>query len=147
MTRPDIDVPTDAPTRQMILVVEALDAAGKPLPLNQGAVNPSWAGNYAGQPGKTYSKVLKDEWTGEMPTAAYWRPVSTVEDTRLAALATDTTRYSFGLPDGQAAQVRVRLLFRRSFQALAEAKGWTDPDILMADEILQVSNRADDRHG
>ena len=53
--------------------------------------NPAYSGNYAGQPGKTFAKVLRDEWTGETPTAAYWRPVTIVEDTRLAALATDTT--------------------------------------------------------
>ncbi len=132
-------VPTDAPMRSMILVVEAQDAAGKQLPLSQGPVNPAWAGNYAGQPGKSFAKVLKDEWTGETPTAAYWRPVSIVEDTRLAALATDSTQYKFALPAGQAAQVKVRLIFRRAFQALAEQKGWTDPDLLMEETIIQIA--------
>jgi hypothetical protein len=132
-------VPTDVPIRSMILVVEAVDATGKRLPLVQGPVNPSWAGNHAGQPGKTFAKVLQDEWTGETPTAAYWRPISIVEDTRLAAMATDATRYVFDLPAGQAAQVKVRLIFRRAFQALAELKGWTDPDILMAEAMIQVA--------
>ncbi len=132
-------VPTDAPIRSMILVVEALDAGGKRLPLSQGPVNPAWAGNYAGQPGKSFAKVLKDEWTGETPTAAYWRPVSIVEDTRLAAMATDTTGYTFALPAGQAAQVKVRLIFRRAFQALAEQKGWTDPDFLMEEAMIPVA--------
>jgi hypothetical protein len=132
-------VPTDAPIRSMILVVEATDASGKRLPLSQGRVNPAWAGNYAGQPGKCFAKVLKDEWTGEVPTAAYWRPVSIVEDTRLAALATDTTGYVFDLPAGQAAQVNVRLIFRRAFQALAEQKGWTDPDFPMEEAMIQVA--------
>ncbi len=90
-------VPTDAPIRQMILVVQALDAAGKPLALRQGPVLPDYAGNYASQPGKSFAKILRDEWTGETPTAAYWRPVTIVEDTRLAAMATDTTRYTFDL--------------------------------------------------
>jgi hypothetical protein len=132
-------IPTDAPIRSMILAVEALDATGKRLTRSQGPVNPSWAGNYAGQPGKTFAKILKDEWTGETPTAAYWRPVSIVEDTRLAAMATDTTRYSFDLPAGQVAQVKVRLIFRRAFQALAKLKGWTDPDILMEEEAIQIA--------
>ncbi len=132
-------VPTDAPIRSMILVVEALDAGGKRLPLSQGPVNPAWAGNYAGQPGKSFAKVLKDEWTGETPTAAYWRPVSIVEDTRLAAMATDTTGYTFALPAGQAAQVKVRLIYRRAFQALAEQKGWTDPDFLMEEAMIPVA--------
>jgi len=137
------DVPTDSPNRQMILVVEVLDAAGKPIMLSQGPVNPQLAGNYANKPGKTFSKVLKDDWSGEFPTAAYWRPVTLVEDTRLAALATDTTRYSFELPTGQAANVHVRLLYRRSFQKLMEQKGFTDPDILMEEEIIPVEKSVD----
>ena len=133
------DIPTDAPIRSMILVVEALDANGKPLALRQGSVNPAYSGNYGGLPGKTFAKVLKDEWTGETPTGAYWRPVTIVEDTRLAAMATDTTRYSFDLPASQAATVNVRLVFRRTFQKLMELKGYTDPDILMEKETVQVA--------
>ncbi len=132
-------IPTDAPIRSMILVIEALDATGQRLSLSQGPANPAWAGNYAGQPGKSFAKVLKDEWTGEAPTTAYWRPVSIVEDTRLAALATDTTQYAFDLPAGQAAQVQVRLVFRRAFQTLSALKGWTDPDILMEEATIQVA--------
>jgi hypothetical protein len=122
----------------MILVVEALDARGKPLALRQGPVLPDYSGNYAGRPGKSFAKVLKDEWTGETPTAAYWRPVTIVADTRLAALATDTTRYTFDLAAGEAAQVNVRLVFRRAFEELAKQKGWDDPDILMAESTMQV---------
>jgi hypothetical protein len=132
------DIPTDAPTREMILVVEALDANGKTLDLVNGPVLPTWSGNYANQPGKSFAKVLKDELSGEMPTVAYWRPVTIVEDTRLAANATDSSQYSFTLPSGEAAQVKVKLLFRRTFQAIAEQKGWNDPDILMAESTLQV---------
>lgn len=131
-------VPTDAPIRSMILVVEALNADDKPLTLRHGPVNPAYSGNYGGLPGKTFAKVLRDRWTGEIPTAAYWRPVSIAEDTRLAAMATDTTRYSFDLPAGQAAKVNVRLLFRRTFQKVMELKGYTDPDILMEEETIRV---------
>lgn len=131
-------IPTDAPLREMILVVEALDKTGRPLTLSQGPVLPAWSGDYAGQPGKMFSKVLRDKLSGEMPTAAYWRPVEIVQDTRLAALATDTTRYTFDLPAGNAAQVRVRLVFRRANQALMRIKGWTDPDIAMQEAAIQV---------
>ncbi len=131
-------VPTDAPIRQMILVVEATDAGGNRLALKEGPVNPDWAGNFAGQPGKTFMKVLRDEWTGETPTAAYWRPITIVEDTRLAALATDIQQFTFLLPAGTAAKVQVRVLFRRAFQQLAEQKGWTDPDILMQEATIMI---------
>jgi hypothetical protein len=131
-------IPTDAPIRSMILVVEALDSNGEMLALRQGPVNPAYSGNYGGVPGKTFAKVLRDEWTGETPTGAYWRPVTIVEDTRLAALATDTTHYIFNAPDGEAITVNVRLIFRRAFYDLMEQKGWDDPDIIMEHDIIQV---------
>ena len=96
-------VPTDAPQRHMILVVEAKDAQGRPMALQSGPTLPDWAGNYAGQPGQTYAKVLQDEWTGEAPTAAYWRPVKIVADTRIPAFGTDRSQYTFDLPAGAAA--------------------------------------------
>jgi hypothetical protein len=131
-------VPTDAPTRQMLLVVEAVDSQGKVLRLLEGPRQPDYSGNYAGQPGKSYAKVLRDEYTGEAPSVAYWRPVTIQEDTRLAAMETDLSRYTFELPAGQTAEVRVRVWFRRTFQSIAEEKGFTDPDILMEETILQV---------
>src|SRR5690606_9004576 len=130
-------VPTDAPSRSLILVVEALDADGNPLALIEGPVNPDYSGDYAGVPGKTFAKVLQDKWTGETPTVAFWREVSIAEDTRIAAMATDTTHYTFDAPAG-AATVNVRLLFRRSFYELARQKGWNDPDLLMEQETLNV---------
>lgn len=133
------NVPTDAVIRQMILVVQAFDGNGNALPLKQGPVNPDWAGNFAKTAGKTFSKVLEDKATGEFPTAAFWRPTNIMEDTRLAPMATDSTQYAFESPDGHAAKVRVRLVYRRAIQSLSEQKGWNDPDIVMAEETIQVS--------
>lgn len=132
------DIPTDVPIRSMILVVEVLDTDGKPLALSQGPVNPAYSGDYGGLPGKTFAKVLKDNWTGETPTGAFWRPVTIVEDTRLAALATDTTHYTFNAPVGKVVTVNVRLIYRRAFYELMKQKGWNDPDILMARETIQI---------
>jgi hypothetical protein len=131
-------VPTDEPNRSMILVVEAVDAQGKTVNLVQGPTNPAWSGNYSGTPGKTFAKVLRDDWTGETPTTAYWRPVTVVEDSRLVAMATDTTQYTFDLPAGTSAQVSVKLYFRRTFQKIAQQKGFTDPDILMESTTIPV---------
>ncbi len=131
------DVPTDAPMRSMILVIEALDTNGQPLTLSDGSVNPDFSGDLGGLPGKTFAKVLRDEWTGEVPTSAFWRPITVVDDNRLAALTTDSTRYSFDAPAG-AATVNVRLIFRRAFAQLSQQKGWNDPDILMEHETLQI---------
>jgi len=133
------DIPTDAPIRSMILVIDVLDQNGQPLTLSQGPVNPAYSGNFGGLPGKTFAKVLKDEWSGESPTGAYWRPVSIVSDTRLAALATDTSRYSFAAPSAGAVTIKVRLIYRRAFQQLAQQKGWNDPDILMKSETITIA--------
>jgi hypothetical protein len=133
------DIPTDSPIRSLILVVEALDENGNVLSLSEGPTNPAFSGDFGGLPGKTFAKILKDEWTGESPTGAYWRPVSLVEDTRLEALATDTTRYSFAAPTNATATIKVRLLFRRAFQLLAEQKGWNDADILMEEMTIPVA--------
>jgi len=133
-------VPTDSPLRSMMLVVEALNANGDLLALLEGSVNPDYAGEYAGVPGRTFAKILMDEWTGEFPTAAIWRPLTIVEDTRLPALATDTTAYTFDLPNGEAATINVSLIYRRAFYELMQQKGWNDPDILMEYETIQLAD-------
>ncbi len=123
----------------MILAVQATDADGKPLPLRDGPVLPEWTGDYAGRPGQYYAKILEDEWTGESPTAAYWRDIRLVEDTRLPAFATDVSRYAFAAPAEGSVTVEARLVFRRAFQQLMEWKGWDDPDILMEEETIIVA--------
>jgi hypothetical protein len=34
--------------------------------------------------------------------------------------------------------VNVRVVFRRTFQTLAEQKGWNDPDILMEEATISI---------
>lgn len=133
------DIPTDSPIRSMILVVQVTDENGNGLTQTAGPVNPSYSGNYAGTPGKTFAKVLKDEETGETPTGAYWRTISIVSDNRLAALATDKTNYTFSAPEGKTVTLRIRLLYRRAFQKLADQKGWNDPDILMKEQTITIT--------
>jgi hypothetical protein len=99
---------------------------------------PAWTGNYSGTPGKTFAKILKDEWSGETPSAAYWRPVTIVEDTRLAPYATDASTYTFTLPAGSPASIKISLVYRRAYQQLEQQKGWTDADILMAESTITV---------
>ena len=57
----------------------------------------------------------------------------------LEALATDVTRYSFAAPTNATATIKVRLLFRRAFQLLAEQKGWNDADIVMEEVTIPVA--------
>jgi hypothetical protein len=131
-------VPTDSPLRHVMLIVEAAGVGGNELPLERGARLPEWAGNYAGVAGQSYAKILEDEWSGEMPSAQIWRPVRVVEDTRLAAFATDTSNYAFDALESPQAEVTIRLVYRRAFQQLMEWKGWNDPDLLMEELTLRV---------
>ena len=125
----------------MILQVQATDAEGNLLPLRDGEMLPDWTGDYAGQPGRYYAKILEDEWTGESPTGAYWRDIRLVEDTRLAAFATDVSQYTFAAPADGTITVEACLVFRRAFQQLMEWKGWDDPDILMEEETVVIVTR------
>jgi hypothetical protein len=140
-------VPTDSPLRQMILLVEAVDASGQSLELLDGPTLPEWCGigdpavgYYADLPGKAYARVLRELWTGVAPTGAYWNPTRVLSDTRLPALVSDTTTYVFGAPDTAGTlRIEVRLLFRRAYVQLMEWKGWEVPDIEMERQIVVVS--------
>ncbi|MCJ7550886.1 MAG: hypothetical protein MUQ30_14525 [Anaerolineae bacterium] len=133
-------VPTGTPMRHLILVVTAHTEDGEVLPLLAGSTLPEWTGNYAGMPGEAYAKILYDEWSGEVPTAAYWRPVHLVSDNRIAAYETARTHYAFDLPDDGTVIISARLFFRRAFQGLAELKGWDDPDILMEEASVTLAH-------
>jgi hypothetical protein len=131
-------VPTDSPLRHLILVVEATGSDGLPLPQLDGPTVPDWGGvgspaegHYAGQPGKAFARVLEELWTEVSPTGAYWNPTREVSDTRLAAFATDASRYTFAAPAEGDVQIEVTLLFRRAFIELMDQKGWEVEDIVM----------------
>ena len=71
-----------------------------------------------------------------MPTGAYWRPVEVVTDTRIPALATRHSAFSFTPPAEGGGNIRVRLFYRRMWPDLQEWKGWEEPDILMEEAVL-----------
>lgn len=130
--------PTDQPARHMLLVIEATDGRGQALPLQAGPQIPTWGGEYAGRPGKGYAKILQDVATGESPVVNYWKQTRIESDNRIPALGSDATSYTFTTPaQGSEVHVTARLIYRRMFQAVADAKGWNDPDIEMA--VRQVA--------
>lgn len=131
-------IPTDSPWRQMILLVEARDSAGNMLTLKSGSTLPSWcgvgdyaSGYYAYMPGKAYAKVLKEMWTNVVPAVSYWRHTEVESDTRLAALASDSTKYVF-YTLGAGSTVTVKLIYRRAYIDMIAQKKWNSPDIIMA---------------
>ena len=138
-------VPTDSPLRQLILLVQAQGPEGEALEMVDGSIVPSWAGvgnpddgYYAGLPGKGYAKILMEMWTEIAPTGAYWNPTRVVSDNRVAAFETDTSTYSFAMPEQGSATVSVTLLFRRAFIELMNQKGWDTPDVIMEQETLSI---------
>jgi hypothetical protein len=134
-------IPTDSPLRQILLVVSATDDQGRKLELQTGPTLPVWTGNLKGLPGVYFAKILQELWTDVQPTGAYWMPTRLVEDTRLPALETKTTTYTFGLPAGVhdgTITVEAKLIFRRAFSELMQQKGWNSPDILMEDSVVTV---------
>jgi mono/diheme cytochrome c family protein len=136
-------LPTDHPARNVLLVVSAR-SAGRDLPLHLGPVVPEWGGrgdapeDYAGRPGRGYAKILEELWTEVSPTAAYWNPTVLRQDTRLAAFSTDYSCYEFPLEADAPVEVTARLIFRRAFRTLVQQKSWTDPDILMAERLVEL---------
>ncbi len=140
------DIPTDNPLRNLILLVDVRDANGEALPLLDGPTIPVWggvgdpaSGHYAGLPGMLYAKILADFYTDETPTYAYWRQTRLVSDNRIAALGTDRSSYRYRLPAAAGEiTVEARLLLRRAFIDLMDAKAWDTPDILMEQETLTV---------
>jgi len=128
-------VPTGVTVRNMILLVEAWRAGDDPVDESLvytgsqlihelgGSGDPAM-GYYAGLPGKFFAKVNHDA-SGNGPT--FFTDATGIQfDSRLPALAVDNTQYTFDLPlDYGPVQVRARLIYRRAFRFLTDAKGWT----------------------
>ncbi len=131
-------IPTDSPLRQIFVVVTATDADGQPLLLAEGPTLPDWAGDLAGVPGVYFARILEEIWTEISPSGAYWNPTRVVEDTRLPALETATSGYTFSAPAEGAVTVEARLIFRRAFYDLMQQKGWDVPDIVMEESRAVV---------
>ena len=142
-------VPTDFPGRHLILLVSAMDGAGRPLPLRAGPQIPTWVGPEAGQPGATYARLLQDVASGQWPVVSYWKPSAIVSDNRIPARAAASTAYRFALPTGnEPVEVQATLLFRRLFQPLVAQKGWQTPEILVVSrEQKREEEKLCDRKG
>lgn len=132
--------PTGVSIRNALLVIEAT-WNGQPLEQVGGPQIPFWAdddvpgqqdGDYAGEPGKGFAKVLEGRINGEGPVV---RPVLFIDaegvysNTLIHATETDITEVELALPfgatPGDTVQVSARLLYRRAWRALAVTKGWT----------------------
>jgi hypothetical protein len=125
-------VPTGFVDRNLLLVVEGLDTDGRPVAARRGPLLAGAAGEgFAGQPGRLYAKLLKDD-DGHSP-APFWRADPDARDSRLLPGQADRTVYVF---PGQLDRVRIRLLYRRFWPQVAAAKHWPDNEIAVVDRLL-----------
>jgi hypothetical protein len=131
-------LPTGFIDRHLLLVVEAADVDGKPIPLSEGPVLPAVAGTtLAGKPGKLYAKLLKD-FDGQSP-APFWKADPDAVDTRLTPGEPD--RIAFVFPESTA-RLRLRVLYRRFWQQVAEQKRWPDNEFTVVERELAISMSA-----
>jgi hypothetical protein len=124
-------VPTGFVDRNLVLSVEGYTEAGVALSPHSGPTLPLVAGpELAGRPGRLYAKVLHD-FAGHTP-APFWRADPDLTDTRLRPGQTDQSEFSF---PSELRRVRVRLLYRRFWPQVAQAKGWPDNETVSLDEM------------
>jgi hypothetical protein len=128
-------LPTGFIDRHLLLVVEGLAADGKPLPPGDGPVLPRVAGRaLAGRSGKLYAKLLKD-FDGRSP-APFWKADPDAVDTRLTPGEPDQLTFVF---PGATQRLRLRLLYRRFWQQVADEKHWPDNEIVVAEREVSVA--------
>jgi hypothetical protein len=131
-------VPTGFVDRHLILVVEAFDSAGDLLSPAEGNQLPAAAGDVAGQAGKLFGRWLHDE-KGHGPVP-FWRAAGEGADTRLQPERAEFMTFAF--PEA-ATRLRVRLIYRRFWQEVAQAKGWLDDALVVFDR--EVAAKHDDQ--
>ena len=123
-------VPTGFPDRQLILAVSADAGEGGAL---QGPVLPdAVGGQLAGKPGRLYAKLLRD-FDGVGPVPMWRADPGGVVDTRLLPGTSDANAWVF---PPAVRSVRVRLLHRRFWQAVADEKRWTGNETVIAERTV-----------
>ncbi len=122
-------VPTGFIDRHLILVVEAQDETGQPLAARTGTPLPAAAGDLAGKDGVLLAKRLIGPG-GESPVP-FWQAGGELVDTRLEPDATQVFEFQF---PANANTFRVRLLYRRFWQQVADQKDWPDSTIVVEDQ-------------
>jgi hypothetical protein len=137
----------DGTIRNMILLVTArrledledLAYQGKQFVHDLGGVGDPAQGYFAGLPGKLYGRVIHDQ-QGNAPVL-FTEAVGVLWDNRIAALAADSSRYTFAVPPGEGTyEVIARLIYRRAFRFLVDDKGWTQDGHGRPLEDLQPPN-------
>jgi hypothetical protein len=130
-------VPTDHPGRHIILVVRAYDSQGTAIACSQCPQIPPWAGNFAGEAGVVYAKVLRDAKTGAFPVVNYWNQTLIHSDTRIAADERRDEHFYFRAADDPIT-IEIQVIFRRMFQPQADVYAWDLTEIILAEETITI---------
>ncbi len=124
-------VPTGVTVRNMILLVTAtrdgadLEHTGTQLLGELAGVGDPVEGYYAGLPGKIYAK--RNEGADGTCPVFFTDARAITWDTRIPAMAADSTNYTFAVPAGPGdIEVHARLIYRRAWRSLVDGKGWTE---------------------
>lgn len=124
-------LPTGFIDRHLVLVVEPRTSEGEAMDVISGPILPRAVGaKLAGLPGHLFAKLLTDANGSPAP---FWRSGLKLADTRLAPGIPQIFR--FELP-GNAASVRVRLLYRRFWPEVTKSKDWPDDEVVIVDEMF-----------
>jgi len=145
-------LPGGATLRNILLVVDALDASGHSLTHSGGKSEtlPPLAGvgdtprDFSGKPGRMFARPFVTR-EGMVPAGGF-NADHELFDTRIPPRETDQSSYHFSLPGvtadvgraTQAVKVTVRLIYRWTFKPMADKKGWSLDDIEMARQELQI---------
>lgn len=128
-------VPTGYIDRQLLLVAQAENARGEPLPLVAGPTLPAPAGRELhGQPGRLFARLLRG-LDGKSP-APFWRAdPGSLQDTRLAPGQAEEVPLVF---PPETARVRIRVLYRRFWDEVIRSKSWPDRDLLVHERLVET---------
>jgi hypothetical protein len=135
--------PTGVDVRNAFLLVQA-SLQGQLLEQESGDRLPFWVddavpgqqpGDYAGQAGRGYAKVLQGRIDGQgelvMPVP-FIDAESVFSNTTIEAGATDLGQYAFALPAsaavGQTIEIRAWVYYRRAWRSIAVTKNWVEND-------------------
>jgi hypothetical protein len=130
-------VPTGETMRSVMLVLRAMDSNGTPLKMTKGNTLPEWTGkgavekgNYAGQPGEIFARVLEDD-SGRI-NVPFWQATGVASDTRIRPKTTQEFIFEFALEDQEdEPSVEADLIYRPVIRQWADEKKWPVKDILI----------------
>lgn len=132
-------VPTGFIDRHLVLRIDATKASGERVAASEGPRIPSFAlGAEPPAAGYVYAKRVVD-YAGRSP-APFWLPVRNVVDTRLFPERPHITQYRF---PATVDRLRVRLIHRRFWPAVAQSKAWPRDDLTLLDRHFEVRDRRD----